>query len=312
MPIYLPIFTVKKMRVLITGATGLVGTAIIKLCEEENIKVNYLTRSKDKIETSENYRGFLWNPAKKEIDEKCLEDVDKIINLAGASVSKRWTSSYKKTILNSRLDSVNTLYQLLSKKEHEVGQIVSASAIGIYPDSLQKLYHEDEPEIADNFLGEVVDKWEKAVDQFAQLGLEVAKIRIGVVLSDKGGALEKIKEPIENYVGAPLGRGKQWQSWIHIKDIAGIFVHAIKNNWDGVFNGVAPNPVTNKELTKAIATKLNKPLVLPKVPPFALKMLLGEMAVIVLSSQLVSNTKVDSTSYMYQFTHLNPALDDLL
>lgn len=300
------------MRVLITGATGMVGTEITKLCHEENIDVNYLTRSKSKLEDKDNFRGFLWDPAQHEIDKNCLKGVDKIINLAGASISERWTSSYKETILSSRLDSVNTLFQLLSNEEHEVNQIVSASAIGVYPDSLQKLHHEDESEIADNFLGEVVSKWEDAVDQFADLGLEVAKIRIGVVLSKKGGALEKMKEPIENYIGAPLGRGKQWQSWIHLKDIAGIFVHAIKNNWDGIFNGVAPNPVTNEELTNCIAKKIGKPITLPKVPSFALKLLLGEMAIIVLSSQLVSNAKVDSTSFMYHYTHLKPALEDLL
>jgi len=300
------------MKVLITGATGLIGSSITKLCLEKNIQVHYLTTSKEKIEHSKNYKGFYWNPSENEIDEDCIDGVDKVINLVGASVSKRWTSTQKKKIINSRVESANVLYHLLASKENTVTQIVSASAIGIYPDSLTNLYQEDSPKIADNFLGNVVVKWERAVDQFEKLGIDVAKIRIGVVLAKNGGALEKIKEPIEKGFGAPLGSGKQWQSWIHIKDLSRMFVFALNNNLDGVYNGVAPNPVTNKRLTYAIAKIRDKSLWLPNVPAFVLKLLLGEMAVIVLSSQLVSNKKIDTQGFKYNYTHIIPALKDLL
>jgi hypothetical protein len=157
-----------------------------------------------------------------------------------------------------------------------------------------------------------VVKWERAVNQFETLGVDVAKIRIGVVLAKNGGALEKMKEPIEKGVGSPLGTGRQWQSWIHIKDLSRMFVFALENNLDGVFNGVAPNPVTNKRLTYAIAKILDKPLWLPNVPAFMLKLILGEMSLIVLSSQLVSNKKIDTHGFKYRYTHIIPALKNLL
>ncbi|MGO3285459.1 TIGR01777 family oxidoreductase [Mesonia sp.] len=300
------------MRVLITGATGLIGSSITKLCLEKKIQVYYLTTSKEKIEHSENYKGFYWNPKENEIDENCIEGVDKIINLVGASVSKRWTDQQKKAIVDSRVETASLLYNLLETKENKVTQIVSASAIGIYPDSLTNLYQEDSPKIADNFLGDVVIKWERAVDQFEKLGIEVAKIRIGVVLAEGGGALEKMKEPIEKGFGSPLGSGKQWQSWIHIKDLTRIFLFAIQKNLDGVYNAVAPNPVTNKKLTHSIAKVLDKSLWMPNVPAFMLKLILGEMATIVLSSQLVSNKKIDAHGFKYHYTHILPALKSLL
>lgn len=300
------------MRVLITGATGLIGSSITKLCLEKNIEVYYLTTSKEKIEDSPNYKGFYWNPTENEIDENCIEGVDKIINLVGASVAERWTDAQKKAIIDSRVESAKVLYNLLDKKENKVTQLVSASAIGIYPDSFTKLYQEDSPNIADNFLGNVVIKWERAVTQFEKLGIEVAKIRIGVVLAEGGGALEKMKEPIEKGFGSPLGSGKQWQSWIHIEDLARIFLFALEKDLDGVYNGVAPNPVTNKKLTTSIAKILDKNLWMPNVPAFMLKLILGEMATIVLASQLVSNQKIDAHGFKYHYTHILPALKDIL
>ena len=300
------------MRVLITGATGLVGQAIVDLFHEHGIDVNYLTTSRSKIKTQPNYQGFYWNPSTSEIAPDCFDGVSTIINLAGASVAKRWTSSHKKAILNSRLDSLNTLKTALSKREHEVEHLISASAIGLYKDSLTKFHEEEDFDRGDNFLADVVMKWETAADELSDLGLEVTKIRIGVVLSGEGGALEKIKDPIEKYIGAPLGSGKQWQSWIHISDLANLFKHVMENRQEGVFNGVSPNPVTNKEMTECIAQKLDKPLILPNVPAFALKLMLGEMASIVLSSQLVSSKKILSTGFQFKYAQLKPAISDLL
>jgi hypothetical protein len=300
------------MKVLITGATGLIGSQIVSLCQQENIAVNYLTTSKEKLENQDYYKGFYWNPEEGKIDESCFEGVTKIIHLVGASVAKRWTKKQKEIILSSRLATTQLLIDTLKGIEHNIEHVISASAIGIYPSDFQKLYHEDQHPIADNFLGEVVEKWEAAVDGFEQLGIDVAKIRIGLVLSKNGGALEKIAKPVRYGVGAPLGSGKQWQSWIHIEDLASIFLFVAKNRLEGVYNGVAPNPVTNQELTSQIAKVLNKPLWLPNVPEFALKLALGEMATIVLGSQLVSNNKIDSQRFLYKFTHIKPALEDLL
>lgn len=300
------------MRVLITGATGLVGQELVKQLHEQGVEVNYLTTSRSKIESKSNYKGFFWDPSTSEIDAKSLEGVKTIINLAGASVAQRWTSSHKKAILNSRIDSLNTLKSALDSQTHEVEHLISASAIGIYKDSYTRFHEEEDFELGNNFLSDVVVKWEAAADEFENIGLDVSKIRIGVVLSNEGGALEKIKQPIKNYVGAPLGDGKQWQSWIHVSDLARLFIYIKDNRMEGVFNGVAPNPVTNEVMTEVIAKQLEKPLILPKVPAFALKLMLGEMSTIVLGSQLVSSKKTLSTGFKFRYSQLKPALADLL
>ncbi len=299
------------MRVLITGATGLIGTELTRLCREKGIKVNYLTTSKSKIEKEEDYQGFFWDPNNKEIETGCLDGVHTIVHLAGASIAEPWSDSYKRKIIKSRTETADLLFKTLEKTSHHVENFISASAIGVYPNSLEKLYFEDNEQVADNFVGEVVRKWEAAADQFESLGIDVAKIRVGLVLAEDGGMLEKIKKPISLNMGAALGSGKQWQSWIHIKDLAGIFLFAIENQLTGVYNAVAPNPVTNKELTKELAAKMGKSIWLPNVPKFALKTLLGEMSEIVLSSQLVSCKKIEQVGYNFEYTNLSRALGDL-
>lgn len=299
------------MRVLITGATGMVGSKLSDLCLERGIEVHYLTTGKSKIKKENNYKGFYWDPKNEEIEAGCLDGVNTIIHLAGANIAEPWTSSYKKQILKSRIDTANLLFKILKEKENQVENFISASAIGVYPSSLQKLYSEDDKEVANNFVGEVVQKWEAAADQFETIGLDVAKIRIGLVLAEEGGMLEKIKKPISLNMGAALGSGKQWQSWIHVDDLACIFLFAIEHHLSGVYNAVAPNPVTNKELTKELADQMGKSVWLPNVPKFALKTLLGEMSQIVLSSQLVSSKKIDSAGYNFEYSHLARALSDL-
>ncbi|NBC58598.1 MAG: TIGR01777 family protein [Bacteroidetes bacterium] len=299
------------MKVLITGATGLVGKALTAKLLERGDEVNYLTTSKSKVENQKDFNGFVWNPKREEIDKACFDGVECIINLAGASVAERWTSEHKKAILNSRIDSLNLLYKSLSEINHEVNHLVSASAIGVYPSSLTKLYEEAETDLSHDFLGHVVQEWEKASSQFENLNINVAQLRIGVVLSADGGALEQMAKPIKNYVGATLGSGQQWQSWIHIKDLASMFCHVMDEDLTGVYNAVAPNPVNNKKLTKAIAKQLNKPLLLPPVPKFALKLLLGEMAQIVLGSQLVSADKIQQEGFVFEYVHVEQALEDI-
>ncbi|SDS03962.1 TIGR01777 family oxidoreductase [Gramella sp. MAR_2010_147] len=299
------------MRVLITGATGLIGSKLCSLCREEGIKINYLTTSKSKIENQDDYQGFYWDPKNDVIEGGCFKDVHTVVHLAGASIAEPWSNSYKKTIIKSRTRTAALLHKKLSENSHEVENFISASAIGIYPSSLEKLYFEDETAVADNFIGEVVKKWEASADDFETIGLDVAKIRVGLVLAQDGGMLEKIKKPISLNMGAALGSGKQWQSWIHINDLAEIFLFAIKNNLTGVYNAVAPNPVTNKELTKNLASQMGKSVWLPNVPTFALKTLLGEMSQIVLSSQLVSSKKIESAGYNFTYNNLSRALGDL-
>jgi len=300
------------MKVLITGATGLVGDAIVAQCKKQSISVHYLTTSKEKIQTTENYKGFYWNPAKQEIDKACFEGVDAIINLAGAQISKRWTQSYKQNILNSRLQSLQLLRSTIKKENINIKQLVSASAVGIYSDSIINYYEEGSSDKSSGFLGEVVHSWEKAADEFLDLGILVTKIRIGLVLDSNQGALPEMVKPIKFGVGAAFGTGLQWQSWIHIKDLAKIFVHVLEHELDGVFNAVAPNPVTNKELTKAIARTINKPLWLPNIPKIVMKLVLGEMHVLLFESQRVCSKKIIDSGFNFRYVNLKPALEDLL
>lgn len=300
------------MRVLITGATGLVGSHLSRLCRDRGIAVNYLTTSREKISDEKDYKGFFWDPEAGEIDEAAFKGVEAIVHLAGASVAKRWTESYKQEIIDSRVKSANTIYSVLQKIDHNVTHFVSASAIGIYPSSLQKFYTEDDPGVDDSFLGEVVEKWEAAANKFGALGIAVARIRIGLVLAEGGGALPKMKIPASYNAGAAFGSGKQWQSWIHIKDVAGIFLFVLENELAGVYNAVAPNPVTNSELMKKIARQLGKKKWLPNIPAFVLKLSLGEMSVALLSSQLVSSEKIQKAGYTFRYKNLPKALQDLL
>jgi len=299
-------------RILITGATGLVGQEIVKQCHAKNIAVSYLSTSKDKLKNETNYKGFYWNPETKEIDGACFDDVEAIINLAGASIAKRWTAAYKKEILDSRIQSLNLLCNTIQEHNIPIKQLVSASAIGIYPDSDTNYYEETFNEFGTGFLAEVSTKWETAALQFKQLNINVSLIRIGIVLSNNGGALPKLVAPIKNFVGAALGKGSQWQSWIHIEDLAQLFLYVIDNNLQEVFNGVAPNPVKQRELVKAIGKTINRPILLPKIPSFVLKLILGDMTAVVLESQRVSSQKVENLGFQFTYHHLQSALEDLL
>ena len=300
------------MTILITGATGLIGQEIVKQCHAEGINVHYLTTSKSKLSTDTNYKGFYWNPNNNEIDHTCFEGVSAIINMVGASISKRWTASYKKEILESRTKTAQLLQDTIKTHNYKIDQVVSASAIGIYPTSLVNYYEEDNTEISESFLGKVVHEWEAAVDGFKSLGCKVAKIRIGLVLAEEGGALPEIVKPIKFGAGAAFGSGEQWQSWIHVEDLAALFVFALQNNFEGIYNGVAPNPVSNEELTKAAASVLSRPLILPNIPKFAMKLVLGEMHILLFESQRVSSQKIEATGFNFKFANLRPALEDLL
>lgn len=299
-------------RVLITGATGLIGGELVRQFHNDGIAVNYLTTSKEKIENTEKYQGFYWNPKDGEIDSKAFEGVTAIINLVGATISERWTNDYKKVILDSRVESMNLIYETLRQTNHNIGHFISASGVSIYPNSKTKLYTEEDEEVDDTFLAEVVVAWEAAAAKFKDLGMDVSKVRTGVVLAKDSGALPKLVKPIKLGAGAPLGSGEQWQSWIHLEDIAGIYLFLLENQLEGIYNAVAPNPVQNKKMTKIIASKLDSPLWMPNIPAFALKMLLGEMSVLVLEGQLVSSNKIEQLGYQFKYYNLENALQDLL
>lgn len=300
------------MKILITGATGLVGNELVSLLLQNGETVHYLSTSKKKLESQSNYKGFYWNPQQGIIDENCFIGVDAIIHLAGANIGKRWTKSYKQEIIESRILSSNLLFKSLKDFPHQVKQIVSASAVGIYPDDLKKLYIESDKEVDDSFLGNVVVKWEESVDKFKLLNIKVCKLRTGLVLSNKGGALIEMLKPIKYGVGAPFGSGRQVQSWIHIHDLAELYYFAVKNSWQGVFNAAAPNPVTNKQLTEEIANAIKRPILIPTLPKFLMSLVLGEMHIMLFTSQNVSSQKASDNGFVFKYKIIEKALSHLL
>lgn len=300
------------MTVLITGATGLIGREIVKQCHDKGFNVHYLTTSKSKLVTESNYKGFFWNPNNNEIDHSCFDGVSTVINLVGASISKRWTESYKKEILESRTKTAQLLQDTIRLYNYNIKHVVSASAIGIYPSSFTNYYDEAYDQNSDSFLGMVVAQWEDAIDGFKELGCKVAKIRIGLVLARQGGALPEIIKPIKFGAGAAFGNGKQWQSWIHVTDLANIFLHVVAHKLEGVYNGVAPNAVTNSELTKTVAKVLHRPLIMPNIPKPLMKLILGEMHMLLFESQRVSSDKIKAKGFYFKYANLKPALIDIL
>lgn len=300
------------MTVLITGATGLIGTQLTANLHKEGHSVHFLTTRESKLLNEPNHKGFLWNPAKRELDASCFEGVDTIVHLVGATVSKPWTKSYKQEILDSRIKTMELLRENLGSTQHQVKHFVSASGISIYPNSLSEVFTEESTEIGDNFLADVVVKWEAEADKMSELGMNVAKVRTGVVLDASQGALPQIVKPVKMGVGSALGSGKQWFPWIHLNDICGIYAYIINEGLTGVYNATASGVVTNAELTKAVAKQLGKRIILPPAPAFVLKLALGERAALVLEGQRVSSAKIEQTGYTFQFPQLGAALADLL
>ncbi len=300
------------MKVLITGASGLIGTELVSLLLQNGISVNYLTTSKKKIVNELNYNGFYWSPEQGLIDENCLNGVDSIINLAGANIAKRWTNSYKQEIIESRLLSSALLFKAIKNNPNQVKQIVSASGTSIYPNSDSIIYDENSLEVNDSFLGNVVVKWEESTDKFASLGLKVCKLRTGIVLSTKGGALVEMLKTMKFGLGSAFGSGKQIQSWIHLEDIASLYLFAIKNDLEGVYNAVSPNPVTNEELTFTIAKTLKRPLFMPNIPKFVMKLMLGEMHELLFENRNLSAKKIEEIGFEFKFKTIDKALKNIL
>lgn len=300
------------MIVLVTGATGLVGKEVVSLLLQHNYTVHFLTTSKSKIKQTENFKGFYWNPKKNEIDLNCFNGVEAIIHLAGSTIAKRWTKSYKEEIITSRVDSANLLFQSLKKNPNQVKQIISASAIGIYPDSLTNYYTEDFTDFNDTYLSKVVQHWESSINQFEQIGLLTSKIRIGLVLAKNGGALPQLIKPLQYGLGSIFGSGKQIQSWIHIQDLARLFQFVLENKLQGNYNAVAPNPVSHRDLMFALAQKLNKPLYFPNIPKFVMKLVLGEMHTLLFESQMVSSKNIENKGFVFKYEDIENALSDLL
>ncbi|MBC6365454.1 TIGR01777 family oxidoreductase [Algoriphagus sp. AK58] len=291
-------------HILITGGSGLVGQQITQLLEKKGYEVAWLSRS------PQGKKSFLWNVEKGEIDPKAIEWADAIIHLAGAGVAeKRWTPERKKLILESRTQSTQLLFSAIEKSERKPSTFISASAVGYYGFNTGTALVDESSKPGSDFLAEVVMAWENEVKKMESLQLRTVLLRIGIVLDAEGGALgEMLKPP----VAAPLGSGDQWMSWIHIEDLARMFVFALeKTTLQGVFNAVGPNPATNQQLTKEAASAKGKPYLGIGVPGLALKLVLGEMAAMVLGGNRVSSQKIQKSGFEFEFPELKSALRDI-
>ncbi|SHF26758.1 TIGR01777 family oxidoreductase [Chryseobacterium takakiae] len=298
-----------KNIILITGAGGLIARELAKRLEK-NYTVRFLTRKK------KHDNEFEWNIKNKTIDDAAFEGVSHIIHLAGANISKkRWTDERKKELISSRIDSADLIAKTLQEKKIKLKSFISASGINYYGTKTTDTIFTENDGPGNDFLSEVVVLWERAADEFKEYNLaeRVVKIRTAVVLSEKDGALKKMLPTIEMGIGSPLGSGKQYMPWVHIDDICSIYEFALKNpDVDGAFNAVSPQHTTNENLTKKIAEVLKKPLFMPNVPGFILKLIFGELADALLEGSRASAEKIQKAGFKFTFPDLKNALENLL
>jgi uncharacterized protein (TIGR01777 family) len=289
-------------KIIITGGTGLVGKRLSKLLIDKHHDVVILSR------TPKHKNEFKWDISANYIDEKALLNTDYIIHLAGAGIAdKRWTEERKQIIIDSRVQSANLLFNKVTALNINLKGFISASGIGYYGAITSDNIFEETDQAGNDFLADVCQKWENAAHQFSSKNIPVTILRTGIVLSNKGGALDKMKTPIIS----PLGSGQQFLPWIHIDDLCEMYVKAIENNLVGIFNAVAPEHQTSKSFSKALAKSIKRPFLPIGVPSFLLKLILGKMAIILLEGSRVSTKKIEKNGYSFRFKTLKEALHNL-
>ena len=301
--------------ILITGGTGMVGTALAETLAEKGYKAIILTRKMPAAKPLPDISYALWDIKQQQIDINALQQCQYIIHLAGAGVvDKPWTQAYKDEMVSSRVDSSRLIVETLHNNPNHVKAVISASAIGYYGEDKipGHLFIEDDgPD--KNFLGETCRLWEESIEPVAALGKRLVKLRMGIVLSNEGGAMAEFKKPLRFGVAAILGSGKQVLSWIHIDDLCRMFIFAIENDKvNGTYNAVSPMPVSNKVLAITLA-RLRKKFFLPiHVPAFILKLMLGQRSIEVLKSASVSCEKIIKTGFKFLFPSIEEAIKDLV
>lgn len=310
-----------KPCILITGGTGLVGQALTTALLAKGYEV--IIMSRQTINPPKPTPGLsyaTWDPARGQADTTAFAKADHIINLAGAGVAdKRWSNSRKKLILDSRISSCQLIVSMLEKNKNKTQSVISSSAIGWYgPDPANSKtrdegFTEDATSMND-FLGNTCVAWEQSIKGVEALGVRLAILRTGIVLSPKGGALKEFMKPMRFKVAAVLGNGKQVISWIHIDDLVDMYIYMIENPaMAGVYNAVGPEPVTNRTLVKALARQLAPRFhITMPVPAFMLKIILGEMSIEVLKSATVSARKIQGSGFVFKHPQITEALSHLL
>jgi uncharacterized protein (TIGR01777 family) len=300
------------MKILMTGATGLIGKNLCQSLIRDGHRIVALSRSHAHSTDSTGIQFFRWEPETELPPLEAWRDVDAVIHLAGESVAAvRWTDEQKRRIRDSRLKGTRNLVAGMQDARTPPEVFVSGSAVGYYGDREGEILTESSKP-GSGFLCEVCVEWEAEAARARELGVRVAFVRTGVALSSSGGALEKMLTPFKMGLGGRLGDGQQWFPWIHLEDIAGIFRHALTaTGVEGPINGAAPGIVTNEEFTRELAAALRRPVFLP-VPKVALRILMGELAEVVLASQRVVPRVALDTGYEFKHPYLKSALESLL
>lgn len=292
-------------NILITGGSGLIGKALISKLLKENHTVSILSRSPKKIK---NVTVYLWNINNEEIENKAFNNIDYIIHLAGAGIAdKRWTQKRKQEIIDSRVKSTQLLYNKVKEQKVLLKGFISASAIGYYGAiTSDKEFIEDDGSASD-FLGTVCNLWEKSILQFKKAGIPTTIFRTGIVLSNNGGALTKMQTPIVT----PIGSGKQWMPWIHIDDLCQMYLDAVNGNLTGIFNAVAPEYTTNYSFSKQFAKSIKRMFLGIGVPSFLLRILFGELSIILLTGSKISSKKILDARFTFKYPNLESAFKQI-
>jgi uncharacterized protein (TIGR01777 family) len=299
------------MKVTVTGATGLIGTALVAALKDRGDEVTVLSRNPEKAARELGVEAVAWDPMAEPAPSSAISGRDGVVHLAGEPVAQRWTESSKRSIRASRDLGTANLVAGIAASEPRPGVLVSSSAVGYYGKHGAEIIDESAPAGSD-FLAEVCVEWERRARAAEELGLRVVIVRTGVVLDSNGGALKTMLPPFRAGVGGPVAGGRQYMPWIHLDDIVGIYLAALDGEgWSGPVNGTAPEPVTNAEFSKALGRALGRPAVLP-VPAFAIRTLYGEMAEIVTEGQRAVPARTLESGYVFQQPELDAALRSAL
>ena len=296
--------------VIVTGGTGLIGRHLCKKLKEEGYKVAHLSR---KSNTDGDIPVYSWDPDKNLIDPEAILTADYIIHLAGAGIAdKKWTRKRRELISDSRIKTCELLFNKVQESGTKLKAFISASGIGYYGAvTSEKIFSETDLPSGD-FIGEICRQWERSADRFEESGIRTVKIRTGIVLTGKGGALARMTPTVKMGIGSALGNGLQYIPWIHIEDLCNIYLKAIvDSSMTGAYNAVAPEYKTNMEFMQTLARVFEKPFFFPAVPSFLMKILFGKMSVILLNGSRISASKIISAGYRFEFPDLENALKNL-
>lgn len=297
------------MNILMSGGTGLVGKSLVKELTKKGHNVRILQRKE-----TNNPNEFYWDLKSQFIDDKAFENLDCIIHLAGASISKRWTAEYKKELYSSRIDTANLLKKYCIKNNVQLQSFISASGINYYGTfTSDQILDENSGIIHKDFLANLCIEWEKAAENFSNISKRVVCLRTAMVLAKNEGAFPMLKKTVDFNIASAVGSGKQWMNWIHIDDLVKMYIFAVENeNLNGNFNAVADEIPTNKNFMKSLAQISNKFFLPLNVPSFVLNIIFGEMSEIILEGTKASNKKIKSQGFDFKYSAIEKAFKDLI